>query len=233
MIYVMSDLHGAYERYLKMLEMIHFSEQDILYILGDIVDRGPDPIKILQDMMNRENVFPLMGNHEAMALPVLEHLTVEITEQNYASHLDEDHFYAYINWQFNGGDSTIEQFRALPYTQKIAILDYLHEFSWYETLDIDNDSFILVHAGLGNFHPHKKLSEYSAEELVWSRPQESQAYFSDPHIHVISGHTPTLAMNGKAQIFFSHPHIYIDCGAVFPQGRLGCLCLNNMQEFYI
>ena len=49
MIYAMSDLHGCYDKYTKMLEKINFSDNDTLYILGDIVDRGPDGIKIWQD----------------------------------------------------------------------------------------------------------------------------------------------------------------------------------------
>ena len=50
MIYAMSDLHGCYDKYIKMLEKINFNENDMLYILGDIVDRGPDGIKILLDI---------------------------------------------------------------------------------------------------------------------------------------------------------------------------------------
>ena len=42
MIYVMSDLHGCYEKYRAMLETIRFAEEDALYVLGDVLDRGPD-----------------------------------------------------------------------------------------------------------------------------------------------------------------------------------------------
>ena len=68
MVYAMSDLHGCYDLYIKMLEKINFSDEDTLYILGDIVDRGPDGIKIYQDMMKRKNVIPLLGNHDYTAL---------------------------------------------------------------------------------------------------------------------------------------------------------------------
>ncbi len=36
MTFLMSDLHGQYDKYYKMLEMIGFSDQDDFYILGDI-----------------------------------------------------------------------------------------------------------------------------------------------------------------------------------------------------
>lgn len=42
MIYVMSDLHGRYDLYIKMLERLNLQKPDMLYILGDFVDRGPD-----------------------------------------------------------------------------------------------------------------------------------------------------------------------------------------------
>ena len=54
--YVMSDLHGAYERYKRMLRLIEFSGNDTLFVLGDIVDRGENPAGILLDMMSRKNV---------------------------------------------------------------------------------------------------------------------------------------------------------------------------------
>jgi len=41
-IYVLSDLHGHYNIFIKMLEKINFSDDDVLYILGDCCDRGPD-----------------------------------------------------------------------------------------------------------------------------------------------------------------------------------------------
>ena len=65
--YVMSDLHGNCCAYQKMLEKIELKAEDKLYILGDILDRGPNPIKIILDLMNRPNVEILAGNHCVMA----------------------------------------------------------------------------------------------------------------------------------------------------------------------
>ena len=65
--YIMSDLHGNYKAYKKMLEKIELQAEDKLYILGDILDRGPHPIKIILDLMKRQNVEILAGNHCVMA----------------------------------------------------------------------------------------------------------------------------------------------------------------------
>ena len=37
----MSDIHGQFDALMKMLEKIQFSDEDELYILGDVIDRGP------------------------------------------------------------------------------------------------------------------------------------------------------------------------------------------------
>ena len=64
--YVISDIHGQYKSYKRMLRAIQLQPEDTLYVLGDVIDRGPDGIKILNDMMKRENVIMFMGNHELM-----------------------------------------------------------------------------------------------------------------------------------------------------------------------
>lgn len=57
MIYAMSDLHGGYDKYIKLLERLKMTSNDSLYILGDIVDRGSDGIKIVPDLIKRGNIF--------------------------------------------------------------------------------------------------------------------------------------------------------------------------------
>ena len=74
MTYAISDIHGCYEEYIKLLEKINFSENDTLYILGDICDRGEKPMEIYNDIMARDNVIPLFGNHEHLAYINLRHL---------------------------------------------------------------------------------------------------------------------------------------------------------------
>lgn len=228
----MSDIHGEYKKYIQMLEKIAFSEDDTLYILGDVIDRGPEPVKVLQDMSLRDNVFLLMGNHEAMASYVLHKLNVEITEENVETHIDAALMQAIIEWQRNGGDVTMKQFRNLSPENKADLLDFIDEAPWYDVVDVRNRPFILVHSGLGNFEHGKRLSQYSFDEIAWMRPDYEKQYFQDPSIYIVSGHTPTIAVTGKPEIYHSHNNILIDCGATFG-GKLACLCLDTMNEFYV
>ncbi|HHH49561.1 MAG TPA: serine/threonine protein phosphatase, partial [Saprospiraceae bacterium] len=40
--FVLSDIHGNHKTFLKLLEKIQLTTADELYILGDLIDRGPD-----------------------------------------------------------------------------------------------------------------------------------------------------------------------------------------------
>ena len=64
-IYVCSDLHGQYDIYKTILGQL--KKDDKLYILGDVIDRGPGGIKILQDIMqHKDQIEFFAGNHELM-----------------------------------------------------------------------------------------------------------------------------------------------------------------------
>lgn len=227
----MSDLHGEYEKYAAMLKKINFGESDVLYVLGDVVDRGPEPVKILLDMSMRPNVYPIIGNHEAMALPLLKTLSVEITENNYNTQITPEVMSMLYHWQRNGGQATLDAFRAVDNRTRLELIEYIEEFARYEALELGGVCFILVHAGLGNYSPSKKLRDYTLDELTWTRSATDEIYYGDD-VRVVVGHTPTGYLTGEPKILYEGNRIYIDCGAAYG-GALACLCLDTMEEFYI
>ena len=50
-IYVTSDIHGHHQKYKKIFDALPLREEDTLFVLGDVVDRGPEPMHILLDMI--------------------------------------------------------------------------------------------------------------------------------------------------------------------------------------
>ena len=231
--YVMSDIHGNYGAYNEMLQKIRFSDDDILYILGDILDRGSNPIQIILDVMKRPNVEVLAGNHCVMALECLSFLLKEITQESLAD-LDSEMFGKLLNWRQNGASTTIKEFLKYDRSIQQEILAFISELDVYDEIEVAGKTYILVHAGLGNFSPEKQLWEYELNELVWERPDYGKMYFLDKY--VISGHTPTLAIESNLRpgyIYQANHHIAIDCGCSFSGGRLACLRLNDMKEFYV
>ena len=232
MIYVMSDLHGQYSKFRRMLEKISFSDRDELYVLGDVVDRGPESAELLMDMSMRANVFPLLGNHDMTAAILLKKLCVEITEENHDTHLPAELLKIIAMWQSDGGQATLDSFRKLPPDDREFLVSYLEEFTPYELLEVEGRKFLLVHGGIPYDKRTLPLDKHPVSALVTERPDYSKQYY--PNIYLVTGHTPTIHLGEKyaGRIYRANDHIAIDCGAGFGM-PLGCLCLNDFREFYV
>lgn len=232
-IYVMSDIHGEYDMFMELLKEINFKEDDTLYILGDILDRGPNPIRTILKLMEMPNVICMVGNHELMALECLEFLIQEITEMS-IENLDEEMLDNLVTWQYNGSKSTIDEFRTLDHEMQYSVIDFIKEFLIYEEVTVAGNDYLLVHGGLGGFYPGKDIEDYSLKELIWDRAEYDIQYY--PDVYVVTGHTPTQEIIGNSKpgyIFKGNNHIAIDCGCNRPDGRLGCIRLDDMKEFYV
>ena len=212
MIYVASDLHGfSLEKFKAFLEKIGFTKDDFLYVLGDVIDRGKDGIKILRWLMSMSNAQLLLGNHEAMMLSC-DFLFDEITEESIDS-LTGTKLRQYSVWVSNSGQVTLDTLSGMRDSEIKYILEYLREAPLYEAVTAGGRDFLLVHGGLGNFRPDKKLSEYTEMEIVWERPHFFQRYFDD--ITVVLGHTPTVAFGEqyRGRALRTETWIDIDVGA--------------------
>ena len=233
MRYIIADIHGCRKEFCSLLEKIKFCDADELYILGDAVDRGPEPIRVLQDCMRRPNVFYILGNHDAMMLSVLRPLTREITADSIAA-LPKNILLRYADWMRNGGQVTFQQFRALSRTDQEDMLCYLEEASAYETLEQNGQLYILVHAELHHFSPEKELDEYTLNDLIWTRADYHRQYFPGGKIHLVTGHTPTALIRAdkKPLVYRANGHIALDCGCVFG-GKLAAYCVETGEITYV
>lgn len=71
-IYLLGDLQGCSEALERMLAHLDFSpSRDQLYVLGDLVNRGPDSLGVLRRLRELEgSAHVLLGNHDLHALAV-------------------------------------------------------------------------------------------------------------------------------------------------------------------
>ena len=233
MHYVISDIHGCYDQYAKLLEEIQFGDEDVLYVLGDVADRGPEPVKVLLDMMMRPNVIPILGNHEYMALTTLRELNVEVTEANHDSHLSLDMMHGFMNGMDNGGETTVKGFRKLDADTKESVLEYLEEFSAYEVAEAGGRIYVLVHAGIKDFKRGLSLDDYDFSDFIFCGPDYSQRYFKEG-VTMVVGHTPVMSLHkdGRCEPYEKNGTLCIDGGCVFG-GKLFALRLEDQKVFAV
>lgn len=107
MTYVISDLHGyPLKKLKKLLEKAAFSDNDFLYILGDVIDRNGDGgVEMLRWLLEQPNVQLILGNHEAMLLSC-EFVFDEITNESVEA-MNTEKVELLSNYMFNGGDLTL------------------------------------------------------------------------------------------------------------------------------
>lgn len=247
MRYVISDIHGCYEEYRRLLEKIRFSDEDELYVLGDAVDRGPEPVKVLMDMMMRPNVIFILGNHEYMMQKVLGKLAVEVTEENVENHLTAEDLMDFSYWMQDGGGTTCEQFQKLPEDQQRELLDYLEDASIYEVADTEDTRYVLVHAGIHGFREDRPLEDYELGDFLFYRADYGTRYYASGcaggcggqnaggrKTVLVTGHTPTMSIrsDGQPLVYAEKGHLAVDCGCVFG-GKLAAVCLENGQVEYV
>ena len=231
MTYVIGDIHGHYEKYIKMLAEIDFSDDDVLYVVGDIIDRGDEGLRILDDMSMRVNVIPIIGNHEIVAITVMRQLQ-ELTEENIKTHIDDALSLDVQIWQQLGGGSTLLEFASLQPDEREYVLEYLMEFSLYRAISVAGKNYILVHSGLPDGAKPGNLDKYDAYDFETARTDYKREYFKD--IFLITGHFPTSEIDDayKGKIYRKHNHIAIDTGAGWGD-PLACICLDTDEEFYV
>lgn len=73
-IICISDIHGGYDLLQNLLKKINYSNDDYLFIIGDIIEKGPDSLKTLNYVMElskRDNVYVLIGNNDLICIDIL------------------------------------------------------------------------------------------------------------------------------------------------------------------
>ena len=254
--YVLSDIHGQFFSYQKMLKKINFSDNDFLYVLGDCIDRGPDGISIIQDIMKRDNVELILGNHEIMLLNTLEFFKEREKEVPVVERTG-DGLTPFELWTHpcNGGEGTCLDLLGLKVEERKTIESYLRGCRLIKRIEVNGKKYHLSHSysvskPFGQELTLKKVDKKVAEAIVWESVFDTKkadedltfSYKRDIYIvgHIFTQRLGNMDENGKGMIyrndsFRGYKIINVDCGMALNSrsSRLGCICLDTGEEFYI
>lgn len=220
-IFVMSDIHGQYDLFLKMLDRIDLKREDLLVIIGDICDRGKKSYEIYMKCMKMiklgYNLKFILGNHEDMLLEDLENDYPIRYETEYSVFRNSKYF----------ENKDMKDWHEENFLEEIEWL-----VKWLKNcpLIISGNENIFVHAGLDL---KKVLEKQEKETVLWTREEfwlmenvELEEYKGK---NIYFGHTPNI--NGR--ISKKTDRIKgIDCGAFFTH-FLGCVEVKSQEEIYV
>lgn len=243
MIYVISDIHGNKQAWESIKKQINLNEDDTLYILGDVIDRGRDGINILLEIMNNRNMFMIPGNHEYMMMRALG-VKYKYGSSNFDA---EDEMRL---WFRNGGKVTYNNYKALDEAEQDKVMEYLRILPLNRCATVNGIEYMLVHAQSEDIYSlimHRAVSKTTF--CVWDRDYILQvAPLLPQNMRIIFGHTPTINLPPELNenkeiseymtIFKYKGVIGVDCGAAYEdmelsrKGRLACIRLDDMKVFY-
>ena len=227
MTYCISDIHGEYDLFMRLLERIRYSDSDKLIVCGDMIDKGKASVRLAKTIFDMPNAYCIMGNHEHMFY------------RFYRSKMDS------ANPDFDAILCELQQY----FPEDGALLDWdtvdrLVELPYY----MDAKYYTCVHAGLPLDREGRTVSpkEAAPEVLLYDRR------FHEPNVLpanskcVLFGHTPTVYLKKEPQILtypkigcradsqsiLDYCKIHLDTG-VSLSGVLGCFRINDCRVFYV
>ena len=226
MVYCISDVHGEYELFKKLIERINFSKNDKMYICGDIIDKGESSIKLAKYIFSFSNIYCIMGNHE-LAFLKYYHSILQTSPEDFDDVLKKLQNY-------------------FPEDGRLLDWDLVDWFDSLPSYIVEKD-FICVHAGipLDESQQLLPLSEVSVEQLVHDRRFKDPSVIHKSPKCVFFGHTQTDCICGENKILGYRRNndvpaksisdfykVHLDTGS-WSNGVLGCFCVNTCKTIYV
>ena len=183
--YASADWHGCGILGKKILK--YLDDSDILFFLGDAIDRGPDGIELFNLLISRPNTIYIKGNHEAMMAESIPYIWEEIEDINIYNG-DK-----YRHWYQNGGDKTAKAFWSMTKKEIFEIknkIDKMPTEMSYHTLK--GNHIILEHAGYTPWDIPRR-----SHDPLWDREHFYDCWYDTSdykNFYVIHGHTPVQYM---------------------------------------
>ncbi|MDO4500876.1 MAG: metallophosphoesterase [Erysipelotrichaceae bacterium] len=225
--YCISDIHGHYKNFAAFKSTL--KEDDLVYVLGDVIDKGEDSIKILLEIIADKRFKMLLGNHEYM---MWQFLSANKKSLEFLAYKD-----AWI--KYNSGLKTFVDYVKLSKDKQKLIYDFISELPVnFPDVEVNGKKFYLVHSYfkedrklyLKDFGNNEEINEY-----IWKRVDPKKVDI-DIGKTVIAGHTPNLYFTynmepvGNKTDLNKSTYIDID-GSLAANKRLGtliALCLDDL-----
>lgn len=217
MHYVTSDIHNDSRRFRALLREIHFSEGDKLYILGDLFDRSlhePDPVGVYFSVLALgDSCVVVRGNHDEWLANYLWDYCRRTEKERARMELYPYNSFALLR-------------ERLPVADLMTLAETIRGWPIQISVTLEGTDYLLAHAQTAPPTERREDDYYllgEADDSVWME-RGVEGYIS------VCGHRNMGNRIWKNKI----GNLYLcDCGCGYRDGRLGCLCLETKEEYYV
>lgn len=193
---VTSDIHGNLNLFKRLLEKVDFTENDYLFINGDLCEKGVNSLEVIdfvRDLVaNNQLVFVTKGNCDVV------HRYVFDGNEGIRNYMKQRKF-SILNEMMAKHGKTLDDFTDLSDLGRFYKENFQEEINWLESLATayETNHHIIVHAGIDNL-----VDWYHTEESTALYAKAFQEKEHQSEKTVIVGHWPVV--NYRSQQASSH-----------------------------
>ena len=178
--YAVTDLHGMWDLWEQIKN--YCQPDDTIYFLGDAADRGPDGVKVMQDLLADKRVFYLKGNHEDMMV-----CTIKEILNGYLENVPL--------WVTNGGKSTMTTLLEMNVEELQNLLNKIKSLPDYvKIVNTKGQNIFLSHAGTAFDYDNAELFLIHGNRYLWDRRHFNRPWPKEGYENwfIVHGHTPWI-----------------------------------------
>ncbi len=240
--YIISDIHGCYDEFLRMLERINFSDSDRMILAGDYIDRGKSSYEMLRWLEHcPDHVCLIRGNHEEEFAENVDLMCLlnekEGLRYDPASNAGTAVLYASVKrilaesrlsilyFDLYGTIGRLIRQSGVTLNDLCRWAEFIRRMPYYYELTAGDRACVVAHAGYAE-SAEQIGARYSGLERFYLYAREDAFRLGGKrHGMVIAGHTPTII---KGDFVYNKGRVFryydaekdcvfydIDCGCVF------------------
>ena len=201
-ILVTSDIHGNLEWFKTLLSRAEFSDNDMLVIVGDLIQKGPESLKTLRYVMElcqKDNVTCLMGNVDDFSVYCIYSLAEDNAEWFYNFNCQMRDWYGssfFFDMALECGHDVGSAKEALEIKDEI-LQRFKKELDFiaYLPVVLETQNYVFVHGGLreknvADNEKHQTFNLTKYDNFMWDTPYSFDKY-------VVVGHWPVRLYDNK------------------------------------
>lgn len=234
-ILCISDIHGGLDLFKNLLKKVNFNNNDYLFIIGDIIEKGPNSLETLQyiiELSKQDNVFVLIGNNDFALINILNNEKID----KYPNYLEKCNsiyhdFEKYFNIKIKTKDDIL-------IINELIRTTFKNEINFIMNLPtiIETDNLLFAHASITDYNNINNLDYKEVTKYDYFMRKD---FFLPKRL--IVGHYPSVAYCDKHCTLrpitdYNKNIVSIDGGYTAKiGGQLNCYIIdneNNLNESY-
>ena len=163
-IVAVSDIHGNFPFFLRLMERVRLTPEDVLILVGDMLEKGRESLPLLRHLMalsRTHTLYPLSGNCDSLVLRFFE--SDGLDERFFSSYLPRHPESTLRQLAREGGFDQVDN---LPRLRADLRRAFPAEWAWLKAMPtvLETERLVFVHGGVPSLERMEELERWKCEK---------------------------------------------------------------------